>query len=304
MRPELEFRWLKQRVSIEHFLSHRGLIDRLRRRGHRLVGPCPIHDGDNPSAFVVDCRRDLWHCFTRCQGGGDLIELVRRLDHVDYDEVARDLLEIVGPDSPVRRPVSTTPSALRFEPYRRCLELDPHHPFLRDKGIHAETAARFEVGAWYGSGMLEGCIAVRLCDPKGRSIGYAGRRLTHENRGKWVFPPRLPKSRMLYQYHRLGRHPRGPVVVVEGPWSVLRLEQLNQPALALFGVNLSRHQAKMLEPFHPVLVMLDGDAVGRLAQHRICRLLEARPVTIDDGLDPDDLSDENLERLVRSALSF
>lgn len=304
MRPELDFRWLKQLVSIERFLTHRGLIDGLRRRGHRLVGPCPIHDGDNPSAFVVDCRRNLWHCFTRCQGGGDLVVLVRRLDRVDYDDVACRLLEIVGTGASVSRATSTTPSTVRFEPYHRRLALDSLHPFLMDKGILAETAARFEVGAWYGSGMLEGCIAVRLRDPNGRPLGYAGRRLTPENRGKWVFPPRLPKSRLLYQYHRRDRHSQSPVVVVEGPWGVLRLEQLNVPAVALFGVNLSRLQAKMLEPFHPILVMLDGDAAGRLAQHRMCQLLKARPVTLDDGLDPDDLSDENLESLVCSALSF
>lgn len=300
----LDFRWLKERVSIERFLEHRGLLDALRRRGHSLVGSCPIHHGDNPSAFVVNCRRNLWHCFTGCQTGGDLIELVRRLEHISYHQVAHVLLEIVEGGAHRASSAPSRPSDRRFKPFQKRLDLDPHHPFLRDKGIHAETAARFEVGAWCGPGMLQGCIAVRLRDRSGRPLGYAGRRLNPENRGKWVFPPRLPKSQLLYHYHRLTRHLQGPVIVVEGPWSVLRLEQLNLCSVALFGVSLSLHQAKLLASYQPLLVMLDGDAIGRQSQERMCGLLNARPVTLADGLDPDDLSDEELEEVVLSTLSF
>ena len=50
--------------------------------------------------------------------------------------------------------------------------------------------------------------------------------------------------------------------------------------------------------------MLDGDAIGRQSQERLCGLLNARPVTLADGLDPDDLSDEELEEVVLSTLSF
>ncbi len=75
--PFIAFSHLKRRVSIEAVLNAEGLATSLKRRGQRLVGPCPVHGGDNPQAFVVDLARDLWYCFTRCQGGGDVVELVR-----------------------------------------------------------------------------------------------------------------------------------------------------------------------------------------------------------------------------------
>ena len=170
------------------------------------------------------------------------------------------------------------------------------------EAIRPETAARLEVGAWDGPGMLENCIAVRLRDPLGRPLGYAGRRLTPGNRGKWVFPPALPKSQLLYQYHRLPDRLDRALVLVEGPWDVLRLTQSGFPAVALFGVHLSDCQEALLRSVPRLLVMLDGDPAGRQGAERICRLLKARPITIGDGLDPDDLSDQELSEIVAESL--
>jgi len=278
------------------------LLTGLRRRGDRLVGPCPIHGGDNPGAFVVDCRKNLWHCFSRGQGGGDLIELVRRLDGVGYRRAALSLAKLAGPAPIGPLPVSVKSPARPFRPYRNRLVLDPHHPFLRAKAIRPETAARLEVGAWDGPGMLENCIAVRLRDPLGRPLGYAGRRLTPGNRGKWVFPPALPKSQLLYQYHRLPDRLDRALVLVKDPWDVLRLTQSGFPAVALFGVHLSDCQEALLRSVPRLLVMLDGDPAGRQGAERIYRLLKARPITIGDGLDPDDLSDQELSEIVAESL--
>ncbi len=60
--PVLAFSLLKRTVSIERVLTAKGLATSLKRRGQRLVGPCPLHGGDNPHAFVVDLARDLWYC--------------------------------------------------------------------------------------------------------------------------------------------------------------------------------------------------------------------------------------------------
>lgn len=191
----MKLRDLRRLVTIEQVLHSRGLLDGLKRRGHRLVGPCPVHHGDNPTAFVADCRRGLWNCHTVCPGG-DVIELIRALDRVSYAEVARRLHATVGQD-PVRRQDPPPIPARAFKPYTRRLTLDPCHPFLASRGIHPETATRFEVGAWHGWGMLQDCVAVRLHDIDGRPVGYAGRRLLPDPRGKWVFPRALPKTCLL-----------------------------------------------------------------------------------------------------------
>ena len=297
----LNFKRLKQLVNIEQVLGDKGLLDRLRQRGARLVGPCPLHNGDNPSAFVVDTEKNLWHCFTGCATGGDLVELARRLDDGTFSGAARYLARLSGSTPPLR-PAPPEPERSRhFRPFTRRLGLDPNASFLARKGISATTARRFEAGAYRGTGMLSGCVAVRLFDHLGRPLGYAGRRLDQSmarRRGKWVFPPRLPKSTLLYGYHQIQHYQRG-VVVVECPWGVLRLAQLSIPAVALLGTALSCTQRALLLNLPKVVLLLDGDETGRLATASIRRQLpDAISVDLPAGLDPDDLPDEDLFSLL------
>jgi DNA primase len=304
MIPEhLDFRRLRH-VPIAAVLAERDVS--MRRRGHRLLGACPIHGGDNPGAFVVDVERNMWFCFSRCQAGGDVIELVRRLDHCGYRGAARYLAGLAG-SSPRRplRPPRTATAPLPFQPYIRELRLEPDCAFLHDKGIRPQTAHRFEVGHYRGRGFLEGCVGVRLHDRHGNPLGYAGRRLDPvqaSHLGKWKLPPRLPKSRLLYNLHRVSDDiERTGVILVECPWGVARLAQLGLPALALLGVHMSEAQARLLARAPCVVLLLDGDEAGRLAANRIRRRIGAgrcEVVGLPDGCDPDDLSDPELERLL------
>jgi DNA primase len=304
-RESVDFRELKARVMIAQLLAARGLLGTLRPRGHRLVGPCPVHGGDNPTAFVVDTHRNTWRCFTRCQRGGDLIELVRALDRVGYREaglVLAQLAHLPAPAEPRAAPPGRPPP---FVPYTRRLHLEPDAPFLARKQISAATARRFEAGAYRGRrGFLARCIGVRLHDAGGRPLGYAGRRLDPDEAqrfGKWKFPPRLPKGRLLYGWHHLARA-REPLVLVECPWAVMRLAQLGVHAVALLGVHLSEPQRQLLSVADRIVLLLDGDPAGRDAASHLARRLapthDVNVVTLTDGCDPDDLSDEDLRRAI------
>lgn len=299
-------------MSIEQILASRGLLDALTPRGGRLVGPCPVHGGDNPRAFVVDRRKGLWRCFTHCDGGGDVVELVRRLDRCGYREAAETLASLAG-----TVPVSTSPPAAfapprpLFHPYTRRLNLDPNASLLRRKSITPDTARRFEVGAYHGRGFLEGCVGVRLHDSNGLPLGYAGRRLDPEllrRLGKWKLPPALPKSHLLYNLHRVRpRLSTAHLALVECPWGVMRLAQLRLPAVALLGTSLSEPQISLLAHASKVVLLLDGDDAGRLATTRIQARLGTHKTTIahlPDGLDPDDLTDLDLASLLHPLLPF
>jgi DNA primase len=297
----LDFRVLKTKISIEQVLADKGLLARLRRRGDSWVGACPLHGGDNPNAFVVHRGRNIWRCFTGCNAGGDIVALVRRLGHTSYSEAARYLAGIVGTFPPVEHtPVSRAVSRC-FRPFVRQLPLEPDVPFLRRKAILPETARRFEAGAFHGRGMLSGCVAVRVHDPAGRPLGYAGRRLDPlqaAHRGKWVFPPGLPRNTLLYGYHHASAHQR-PIVVVECPWGVMRVAQLRLPAVALLGTYLSAQQRALLNELPGVILMLDGDDAGRTAAVAIRQKLNAVAVVeLPYGLDPDDLTDNTLLKLL------
>jgi DNA primase len=288
-------------VSIPSVLEAAGVLAGLRRRGDRLVGPCPIHGGDNPTAFSVDLRSNRWYCFTGCSAGGDVVEFVRRLHRVGFREAAAILGGISAPGatvlpSPLARPAEP------FRPFTRSIPLDPDCAFLRGKGISPATAARHEVGAYAGGGWLKGCVGVRLHDPAGRPLGYLARALVPTHTGRWKLPPRLPKGQVLYNHHRISGADPPIVAVTECPWGVLRLAQLGIPAVALLGVHLSDPQSELLARHPRVVLLLDADDAGQQAANRIRATLTARThadiVHLPAGRDPDDLDDASLNALV------
>ena len=295
----LDFRHLKRIVSIEKVLASKGLLDRLERRGDRWVGPCPIHCGDNPHAFTIHRQRNIWKCFTRCDAGGDVVELTRRLEGGSYKAAASclaDLAQATAPHRHARPPMDSRPST--FHPFTRELPLDPDDRFLAHKGIRPTIARHYQVGAFHGRGMLARCIAVRLFDLEGVPIGYAGRHLdphTAKTRGKWKLPSGLPRNSLLYGYHHTVHHLNRGVVLVEGPWGVLRLAQLGIPAIALLGAHLSPKQQSLLHDLPRVVLLMDGDETGRSAAKKIRqRLPNSRVVDLPEGQDPDDLTNQEL----------
>ncbi|MFQ5601062.1 MAG: CHC2 zinc finger domain-containing protein [Candidatus Krumholzibacteriia bacterium] len=301
----MDFQMLKRRVSIEQVLADKALLSQLRRRNGRLVGPCPVHQGDNPTAFVVSLRKNLWRCFTGCDAGGDVVELVRRLDGKTYRQTAEYLAEMAhAPPSASRELVATGSQSFRPFPFRLRLQADVD--FFREKGIHPETARRFDAGLYRNQGFLDGCIGVRLHAPTGSPLGYAGRRLDPQlaaRYGKWKFPPRLPRNQLLFNFHRIrSRLPAASLVLTECPWSVMRLHQIDVPAVALLGVHLSDRQRQLLRSASRLVLLLDGDPAGTKAaariHERIAPAAEVVIASIPQRLDPDDLTDHELRRLL------
>jgi len=309
------FRFLKTRVPIRQVLSDYGLDAQLRAKGHQLTGPCPLHRGDNPTAFRVHLERNLWHCFTHC-GGGDTIELVRRIHCCSYAQAARHLHRLAeGLPLPTgRTPPKGTADRSLFKPFARRIGLDPHSHFLQTiKKITPATARFFEAGTTRSSPFLRDSVAVRLHDIEGLPLGYCARLLLAEQRarfGKWRFPKRFPKAHILYNAHRAERFRHEGILVVECPWAAMRLSQAGFPnVVALLGTQLFPDQISWLSQAPGVLLILDGDPPGRKASACIAESL--RPYTtvythlLPDHNEPEDLSDDALAAVVRKyPLSF
>ncbi len=304
MLPEhLTFAYLKHRVSIVTVLEAEGVKMSFKKRGDQLFGPCPVHGGDNPNAFVISLSKNIWRCFTRCNTGGDVVKLVRRLTGKSYRQTAYHLASLVhSPETP--SPPDRAPIKKEFRAFTMCLKLDHRVPWLNIKGVTPMTAKRFEAGAYYGPGFLNRCIGVRLHGLNGMPIGYAGRRLSGselKKYGKWKFPLGLPKNEILYNFHRMRPHTQNRLVVVEGPWEVMRLTQLAIPSVALLGTHLSSTHMDLLSKVSHVILMLDGDCAGRRASIQIKKRLEpytlVSQIDLPTGLDPADLDDNELASL-------
>ena len=57
---------------------------------------CPIHNGDNSTAFSVDPLTGRWFCHSQCNCGGDIIDLERAITGADFPAARDAVLAIVG----------------------------------------------------------------------------------------------------------------------------------------------------------------------------------------------------------------
>jgi DNA primase len=78
---------IRQRVAIEQIAG-------LERSGPGWRGRCPLHDERTPSCVVTPGKG--WRCFGVCDTGGDVIDLVQRLDGVGFREAVRRLAVRTG----------------------------------------------------------------------------------------------------------------------------------------------------------------------------------------------------------------
>jgi DNA primase len=94
------------------------------------------------------------------------------------------------------------------------------------------------------------------------------------------------------------------VIVVEGYFDCLRVHRAGLPwAVGLMGSSLSAEQENaLLAAFDRVVLLLDGDAVGRAASRAIATRFSRRcwvaEVPVPDGTQPDQLSLEAIQELL------
>jgi DNA primase len=307
---QVSFAALKQTVTMEAVLR-RYHVQEL-RGGHagRYRGRCPLHQGEGREAFHVDFRRKIFHCFS-CGAGGDVLDLVARLNHCTVREAALQLQEWFPAAAP-----SGDAAASRQQRVTKG-KINPPLPFtlrgvegtpgyLAARAIDERTAARFGVGFYRGAGVMSGRVVIPIHDERGRLIAYAGRSVDGRE-PRYRFPAGFFKSQVLFNFHRAAAIPGDTVVAVEGFFDCLRVSQAGvENVVALLGTELYQHPAQLLcDRFRGVLLMLDGDEAGRQAQARVAARLRdrcaVRVMGLPEGAQPDQLPEWRLREWIGSA---
>jgi hypothetical protein len=70
-------------------------VPKLRQRGRRWRGPCPVHRGTHDS-FSVDPETGLWRCWSVCGHGGDIIALEMALTGATWRDAVTEIERIIG----------------------------------------------------------------------------------------------------------------------------------------------------------------------------------------------------------------
>lgn len=307
------FNQLKKLVSVPAILDWYGLTQQLNRKQGGYVGTCPIHKGNNKRAFHIN-ERGLWFCFTKCNEGGDIIDFIKAMEGGGYDRVAPVLKTLVHhlPHSvsfaeenispPVKKASDRT-NHKKFVPFTRHLTLSHEHPEFNQRGLKRETLRAFDAGYWPKEGFLLNCLAVRVHNRIGQPLSYIGRRLNRveENKwGKWKMPPNFPKHSILYNYHRAQPYMKKEVIIVEGPWDVMKLWQAGfKNAVALLGVSISQNQMELLKRNKHIILFLDGDDTGISAAKKLQKKLGPDRTSIYQipaGYDPASMTEDDIRK--------
>lgn len=159
-----------------------------------------------------------------------------------------------------------------------------------------------------------------ILDARGRIVSFGGRAMNPDDRAKYLNGPESPlfhKGATLYGLPEarriLGAESKSDqaIVVVEGYMDVIACQRAGIPAVAPMGTALTEEQMAVLWRVSPEPVLcFDGDGAGRRAAFRaVDRALPLlRPdrtfqfVTLEGGMDPDDMLREKGKAALREAL--
>jgi DNA primase len=330
----INFKELRAKLSFPAVLEHYGA--KLSEKGGQLVGFCPLpsHSGNkNSPSFSAHPDKGIFQCFG-CGGKGNVLDFCVVMDGgnpkrgLDVRKTALKVSKLFNISSnrgetngqaPNNPPKPTDrESVLVNEPLNfRLKDLDPDHPYLRNRGFSREIMDKFGVG-FCSKGVFAGRIAIPLHNNEAELIGYAGRVIDNTmistTNPKYLFPGKreqegdiveFRKSLFLYNGHRF-TEPLDDLVLVEGFASVWWLTQCGFPeAVAIMGWSLSPEQRDLLfeltNPQGRIWILADGDKAGKQCAADLPRELAQRrfvKVIMNEGKQPTDYSEEELKSML------
>jgi DNA primase len=345
----IDFKALRAELRFADVLAAYNVPLKMKGRDqHMGFCPLPTHrsKAKRSPSFSANLAKGIWRCFG-CSASGNVLDFVTRMEGGDPtrpDDVRRAAVAITARLGIDRPPASDARSADRNPPRPsgrgardqaaapeimdenvivnapldfELKGLDPHHPYLKERGFTPQTIKQFGLG-YCSRGLLAGRVAIPLHDGQGNLLGYAGRIVDDgkidETHPKYLFPPPrerdgktfvLRKSLFLYNAHRI-ETPVDDLIVVEGFPSVWWLTQQDFPnVMALMGASCSEEQAAIVAtltaPSARIWLMTDGDDAGircagevltRVSPRRFCRWLK-----LPDGRQPTDCPAKELHNM-------
>jgi DNA primase len=314
---------VKQQADIIRVI---GEYVRLKKAGQNFTGLCPFHQEKTPS-FSVHATKQFYHCFG-CGKSGDVFKFVMEMDKCTFPEAVRTVAAKCGIAVP--RPRERSPEERRENQQRSALveihreaaaffsrmlnstdEGKVARAYLEDRGLDAETIARFGLGYAPSSGdallrhlkskypekLLESAglfsrndsgrlfdrfrrrIIFPIANESGKVIAFGGRALGDEN-PKYLNSPETPiytKSNVLYHLDRAKETIRKNdfVILVEGYMDTIAVARAGiSNVVASCGTSLAEGQMKLLGRFsRRVVVNYDPDTAGQAATERSLTLL-------------------------------
>jgi 5S rRNA maturation endonuclease (ribonuclease M5) len=297
--------------DFEQFLLSIGLRD----CGKRISGTCPVHKGNNTTAFTYYKQSSKWICFTRgCEAAYEygIPGLLKALG-VDCD-LSKFEFEYTPPPPITKRPPPFEP-VCDLTHFHMLYYGDGIFPsaYFQKRGYSKQVLERFNVGDCHKKGikcdMAQRAVAPLFNTGDLRNVvAYTGRNISRQKRVKW-FHSRFQKTHTFYNLWNFETLTDcQTAIIVEGPGDIWRLVEAGyEQGLALLGKGFSKMQQFILKDLgiKKVVLALDNDDAGQAGQAEIKKHLDFCEVLFTDlpnKKDVGDLSIDQVHHLIGSLL--
>ncbi|MDD6769709.1 toprim domain-containing protein [Inconstantimicrobium porci] len=271
---------------------------------NEIRSTCPLHGGDNPTAFCWNLTTNTWNCYTRC-GFGDFFTFIAIKEELDiskdFKKVASICASIVGVN------INNFDESTEEYEYSKMLNIMKRH--LRNVKVNMKydiklLGSKFPLNkykqfdkatlcnnAFYFKDMNRIGFIIRDIDDV--VIGCSLRAMDEVTKPKWLHrPASIQTGETFYNIHDVvGKYKT--VYIVEGITDTLNMINIGIPnVIGAFGARITFSQRLLLAKyFDEIILMFDNDEAGQKAIdkaikfcNRVINVCYAEYDTKDPGL--------------------
>lgn len=313
---------IKQNIDVEKILRHYN-VD-FKYFGDYIRCACPIHNGDNPTAFVIN-EDFLWSCHTGGCGAGDVFTFVEQMEDLDFPKAVKKVAEILEIDIEnliiAERKNDYLKEVEKFLKYikskRKKKTLNEYVPRAEltqvrsFRNFNEKTLQKFELK--YAKeieldkkdgGTFK--LYERLVIPiyvNEVQIGVSIRKIRAKDNPKWFHAPHtMETGNILYNIDNCKND--SEIIVCEGMFDVWSWYEAGFNAVCTFGAHLSEEQYRMLlRTGKNIIWCYDGDNAGLEATKKAVQMMKYKTnqwvIHLPEGADPGNCSSDDLRELYK-----
>jgi len=292
--------------QISEILSLCGISTGTELDTHFLVY-CPFHYNINTPACEVDKEKGLFYCFS-CGENGTLLDLVMRSAQKTYFEAARIIssaAKSVNFSERIEKSIEPKEEFEEFDPvlvrklHNTLLETQEGLNYYKTRKIELDSIKNFKLGYSEKQQM----VTVPVYSHTNVCVGFVGRSIEGKS---FKNSTGLPRNKVLFNLNNVKYK---NIAIVESSFDVIRLWQLNIPAVATLGATLGKNQIELLRKYSTGIVLAsDQDQAGMELERKLYNSLKEKHITkiaFPDGIkDIGDMSDEQILTAFKSVASF
>jgi DNA primase len=257
---------------------------------------CPFHYNVNTPACEVDKSNGMFICFS-CGETGSIIDMIMRTTNRNYFEAMRMInsrKDVVDIEREVDQAIEASSDLPEFDMdlirklHASLMNSDRAKEYFANRNITQESAVTFMLGYSEKQDM----VVVPVFSVENICLGFVARSIEGKS---FKNSTGLPKSKTLFNINNVRRQ---KMVVVESSFDVIRLSQLNIPAVATLGATVSKSQISLLQTYaSSIIVCPDNDDAGSGLIDKIVKNIKNREIEVvrlNKGKDIGDLADNEI----------